>query len=71
VLLDWGAAGVTIYCTPFDDETKQSTGPSTDSGFTTISEVVDAMGGEWLTCSDRAVVYPGLMFSDYVLRVES
>ena len=60
----------TIYCTPFDDETKQSTGPSTDSGFTTISEVVDAMGGEWLTCSDRAVVYPGLMFSDYVLRVE-
>lgn len=57
---------MTIYCTPFDDETKQST----DSGFTTIAEVVDAMGGEWLTCSDRAVVYPGLMFSDYVLRVE-
>lgn len=60
-----------IYCTPFDDETKKATGPSTDSGFTTIAEVVDAMGGEWLTCSDRAVVYPGLMFSDYVLRVES
>lgn len=60
----------TIYCTPFDDETKQSTGPSTDSGFTSIAEVLESMGCEFLSCSDRAVVYPGLMFSDYVLRVE-
>lgn len=62
---------MTIYATPFDEETKQTTGPSTDSGFTTIAEVVEALGGEWLTCSDRAAVYPGIMFSDYVLRVES
>lgn len=54
-----------IYATPYDDETKQATGPSTDSGFTTIAEVVEAMGPEWLTCSGRAVVYPGVMFSDY------
>lgn len=62
---------MTIYATPFDDETKQATAASTDSGFTSISEAVEAMGPEWLTCSDRAAVYPGLMFSDYVLRVEA
>lgn len=58
---------MTIYCTPFDQDTKQATSPSTDSGFTTIAEVVESMGGDWLSCSDRAVVYLGLMFSDYVL----
>lgn len=62
---------MTIYATPFDDETKQATAASSDSGFTSIDEVVEAMGSEWLTCSDRAAVYPGLMFSDYVLRVEA
>lgn len=61
---------MTIYATPFDDETKQATGQSTDSGFGTLVEVVEAMGGEFLTCSERAVVYPGLMFSDYVVRYE-
>jgi len=56
---------MTIYATPFDDETKQATSPSADSGFATLAEVVEAMGSEWLTCSGRAVVYPGVMFSDY------
>lgn len=61
---------MTIYATPFDPQTKQATGPSTDSGFCTIAEVVEAMGGEFLTCSDRAAVYEDLMFSDYVVRHE-
>lgn len=60
---------MTIYATPFDDETKQATAPSTDSGFTTIGEAVEAMGAEWLACSERAVIYPGLMFSDYVVSL--
>lgn len=60
----------TIYATPFDNDTKLATGNSTDSGFGTLVEVVEAMGGEFLTCSERAVVYPGLMFSDYVVRYE-
>jgi len=55
----------TIFATPFNDETKQASSPSADSGFTSIAEVVESMGPEWLTCSERAVVYPGLMFSDY------
>lgn len=58
-----------IYCTPFDEETKQVTGPSADSGFETIGDVVDAMGDDWKTCSGRAVIYDGLMFSDYRLSV--
>ena len=60
-----------IYATPFDPQTKQATGPSTDSGFSSTVEVVEAMGGEFLTCSERAVVYAGLMFSDYVVRYET
>lgn len=56
---------MTIYATPFDDETKQAVAPSSDSGFDTIADVVDAMGDEWKTRSSRAVIYEGLMFSDY------
>lgn len=62
---------MTIYATPFDNDTKDSTGPSTDSGMTSIDQVVELMGPDWLTCSQRAVVYPGVMFSDYVLRIEA
>ena len=61
---------MTIYATPFDPQTKQATGPSSESGFDMIAEVVEAMGGDFLTCSDRAVVYDDLMFSDYVVRYE-
>lgn len=59
-----------IYATPFDNDTKATTGPSTDSGMASIDQVVELMGPDWLTCSQRAVVYPGVMFSDYVLRIE-
>lgn len=59
-----------IYATAYNDETKQATSPSADSGFTTIGEVVEAMGSEWLTCSGRAVVYPGVMFSDYEVAID-
>lgn len=61
---------MTIYATPFDDETKQATAASSDSGFANLTEVVDTMGPDHLSCSQRAVIYPGLMFSDYVLRLE-
>lgn len=61
---------MTIYATPFDDETKRATAASADSGFATIAEVIETMGSEHLSCSQRAVIYPGLMFSDYPLRLE-
>lgn len=35
---------MTIYVTPFDDGTKQCTGPSTDSGFASLDEVAAVMG---------------------------
>lgn len=60
----------TIYATSFDDDTKQATAQSADSGFTTIAEAVSMMGPDYLTCSERAVVYPGIMFSDYIVRLE-
>lgn len=56
---------MTIYATPFDEDTLQATAPSADSGFETIGDVIEAMGDGWKTCSGRAVIYDGLMFSDY------
>lgn len=35
---------MTIYATPFTDEPRECTGPSTDSGFQSLDEVVEAMG---------------------------
>ena len=35
---------MTIYCTPFRGSDKQTTGPSTASGFETLDQVVEAMG---------------------------
>lgn len=61
---------MTIYSTPFDSTTYQATGPSADSGFTSIAEAVENMGSDYTTCSERAVIYPGIMFSDYPLRLE-
>lgn len=56
---------MTIYITTFDPETKDAEGPSTDSGFASISEVLEIMGADWVSCSARLVIYPGVAFSDY------
>ena len=61
---------MTIYLTPFDDTTKQATAASSDSGFSTLAEAVEMLGPDWLTCSSRAVVYPCVMLSDFVVRAE-
>lgn len=54
-----------IYATPFDEHTKQCTGPSTDSGFRDLDAVVAAMGPP-LTRSPQTAVYPGVIFSRMV-----
>ncbi|MNR58362.1 hypothetical protein D3C85_1793420 [compost metagenome] len=61
---------MTIYATPFDPGTGQPTAGSTDSGFTTLDEVVEAMGSDYRSRGVRCVIYADLMFSDYVLRLE-
>lgn len=64
---------MTIYSTPFDPDAphKLPAAASVDSGFESLDEVVSVMGGEYLTRSDGAVIYPGLMFSRYVVSVDA
>ena len=61
---------MTIYATPFDSDTLQATAASADSGFADLAEVIDTMGPEHLSRGERSVIYPGLMFSDYAVRLE-
>jgi len=63
---------MTTYLTPYNPATEKATGPSADSGFESIAEAVACLGDDWLTCSQRTVLYPaqGLAVTDYVLRVE-
>ncbi len=62
---------MTIYSTPFDIETKQPTGPSTDSGFGSIDEAVAILGEGYLSRGKRSVTYPGVFLSEYVLTASS
>lgn len=54
-----------IYATPFDEHTLQCTGPSVDSGFKSLADVVAAMGPP-RSQSPQTVVYPGVIFSRMV-----
>ena len=58
---------MTIHSTPFDPDTKQPTGPSTDSGFGSIDEAVEILGDGYLSRGKRSVTYLGVFLSDYVL----
>ena len=58
-----------IYATPFRESDKQILGPSTDSGMTSLDQVVDMMGGGYVRLTKRMVIYgPGdnsIVFSDF------
>ena len=58
-----------IYATPFKASTKETTGPSTDSGFESLDAVVKSMGSEYVSRGKRMVIYgPGedrVVFSDF------
>lgn len=64
----------TIYATPFNASDKQATGPSTDSGFTSIDDVVTLMGEPDVYRSKRMVIYgPGderVAFSNFIFCVD-
>lgn len=61
---------MTIYVTTFDHATQRATSNSEDSGFASIEQVVEVMGDGFSRRSDRCVVYPGVFFSDFVIRSE-
>ncbi len=56
-----------IYQTEFttDGEHRRATGPSIDSGFESLDQVVEVMGDGYLTRGPRQVVYPGVVFDDH------
>lgn len=64
---------MTIYATPFKASTKETTGPSTDSGFQSFDDVVTAVG-EPLKRYKAMVIYgPGedrVVFSKIILCVD-
>lgn len=62
---------MTIYATPYNPTTKEATGPSTDSGFESLDQVVCMIGvpthrsPRWLsyiTGDDQAVAYSTFPF---------
>lgn len=65
---------MTIYATPFTDEPRECTGPSTDSGFQSLDEVVEVMGPDYVTRSRAMVIYgPGndrVVFSRIIFRID-
>ena len=65
---------MTIYATPYDEATSTPTGPSADSGFTSINQVIDTMGSEYERGNNRVVVYgrgkDQVIFSDFILHVD-
>lgn len=54
----------TIYVTPFDPATKQTTGDSVDSGFESLEDV-ELINGEPLTRGKRTLTYEGTFYSNY------
>lgn len=63
-----------IYTTPFKASTLQPTAPSTDSGFTSINQVVELMGPDHVSKRDRVVIYGGdedrVAFSDFPFLID-
>lgn len=65
---------MTIYTTPFKASTKQPTAPSTDSGFTSIDQVVELMGPDHVVNTGRMVIYGSdedrVAFSDFAFLID-
>ena len=59
----------TIYATPYNESTGEQTGESTDSGFTSINQVIETMGDEYERGNNHVVVYgrgeDQVIFSDF------
>lgn len=60
-----------IYVTSFDHITKQITTLSIDSMFSSLAEVVNAMGDKYIKITTRMVIYDSVVFSDFPFRLDS
>lgn len=65
---------MTIYSTPFTHSNKATTGPSTLQPFSSLDQVVAAMGPQPNYRGVRALIYgegeDRVVFSDFVFRVD-
>lgn len=65
---------MTIYVTPFKNSTKRCSGPSTDSGFASLDDVVTAMGEPDVKRSKKMLIYgPGedrVVFSGFIFCID-
>lgn len=65
---------MTIYSTPFTNSNKQTTGPSTPQPFSSLDQIVAAMGPQPNYRGVRALIYGEgenrVVFSDFVFRVD-
>lgn len=65
---------MTIYATPFKASNKETTGPSTDSGFQSLDDVVAAMGPDYVARYKAMVIYgPGedrVVFSKIIFCID-
>lgn len=48
---------MTIYATPYDPVKRECTGPSADSGFKTIDEVIKTMGNGYIAGNPMYLIY--------------
>jgi hypothetical protein len=67
---------MTIYATPFTRSDGKCTGPSTDSGFTSIDHVIDSMGQSvCVLYRPRMVVYgegeERVLFSHTIFHIDA
>ncbi len=61
---------MTIFVTNFDPNDLDNPGPSTDSGFQSLEQVIELVGSDYRTKSERTVVYEGVVFSDFVFSID-
>lgn len=61
---------MTIYVTPFDPITKDSTGPSEDCGLPDLDSAAEMFGPDWVRRNPRLITYADFVVSDFNLRTE-
>ena len=60
----------TVYSTPYP-ATVANGNPSVDSGFRSVDDVVAALGDGYTRKQSNLVIYPGVVFSYLLLRIDT
>lgn len=65
---------MTIYVTPFNNDTKQCTGASAPSGFDSLDQVATAMGDGFASRTEKTLIYGDgcerVLFSPAVFHID-